>query len=294
MADLVSSVFKGGGFIDITPYQYGREVCGPGYAFGPARRSHYLFHYVILGKGRLDYTRRDAKVSCIELGAGEGFMIFPEQVNTYQADWSLPWQYIWIEFDGPRMRERLEALGLSEDNPRYRPTSQEQRDRMMQEMLYIVDHRDESPLSVMGHVCLFFDSFMRSMERPTASGEERLEDRYVRKAIRLIEEGYQDGITIEEVAAGVGLSRSYLGSLFKKVVGRSPQQLLMECRMSQAAELLKLTSLPIAQVGRAVGYANQLHFSRAFKSYHGMSPREWRRRGLAGTLPEREIPIMFQ
>ena len=41
MADLVSSVFKGGGFIDITPYQYGREVCGPGYAFGPARRSHY-------------------------------------------------------------------------------------------------------------------------------------------------------------------------------------------------------------------------------------------------------------
>ena len=165
---------------------------------------------------------------------------------------------------------------------------------MMQEMLYIVDHRDESPLSVMGHVCLFFDSFMRSMERPTASGEERLEDRYVRKAIRLIEEGYQDGITIEEVAAGVGLSRSYLGSLFKKVVGRSPQQLLMECRMSQAAELLKLTSLPIAQVGRAVGYANQLHFSRAFKGYHGMSPREWRRRGLAGTLPEREIPIMFQ
>ena len=57
----------------------------------------------------------------------------------------------------------------------------------------------------------------------------------------------------------------------------------MECRMSQAAELLKLTSLPIAQVGRAVGYANQLHFSRAFKSYHGMSPREWRRRGLAGS-----------
>ena len=86
MADLVSSVFKGGGFIDITPYQYGREVCGPGYAFGPARRSHYLFHYVILGKGRLNYTRRDAKVSCIELGAGEGFMIFPEQVNTKFVD----------------------------------------------------------------------------------------------------------------------------------------------------------------------------------------------------------------
>lgn len=68
----------------------------------------------------------------------------------------------------------------------------------------------------------------------------------------------------------------------------------MECPVSRAAELLKLTSLPIAQVGRAVGYANPLHFSRAFKGYHGTALREWRRRSLAGTLPKLEVPIMFQ
>ena len=46
--------------------------------------------------------------------------------------------------------------------------------------------------------------------------------------------------------------------------------------MTKAAELLKLTSLSIADVGNAVGYENQLHFSRAFKHVYGISPRQWR------------------
>ena len=40
-------VFPATDYIDLVPYQYGREVCHPGHAFGPARRNHYLFHYVI-------------------------------------------------------------------------------------------------------------------------------------------------------------------------------------------------------------------------------------------------------
>ena len=46
--------------------------------------------------------------------------------------------------------------------------------------------------------------------------------------------------------------------------------------MSKAGELLKLTSLSIGDIGNAVGYPNQLHFSRAFKNTYGVSPRAWR------------------
>jgi transcriptional regulator, araC family len=46
--------------------------------------------------------------------------------------------------------------------------------------------------------------------------------------------------------------------------------------MIKATELLKLTSLSIGDVGYAVGYENQLHFSRAFKTIYGISPRKWR------------------
>lgn len=46
--------------------------------------------------------------------------------------------------------------------------------------------------------------------------------------------------------------------------------------MSKAGELLKLTTLSIGDIGNAVGYPNQLHFSRAFKKIYGVSPRAWR------------------
>jgi AraC-like DNA-binding protein len=46
--------------------------------------------------------------------------------------------------------------------------------------------------------------------------------------------------------------------------------------MIKAAELLKLTSYSINEIGCAVGYPNQLHFSRAFKNVYGVSPRKWR------------------
>ncbi len=46
--------------------------------------------------------------------------------------------------------------------------------------------------------------------------------------------------------------------------------------MTKAAELLKLTDLSVSDIGNAVGYPNQLHFSRAFKNVYGISPRQWR------------------
>ena len=46
--------------------------------------------------------------------------------------------------------------------------------------------------------------------------------------------------------------------------------------MTKAEELLKTTTLSIADVGSAVGYFDQFHFSRAFKKVYGVSPRAWR------------------
>ena len=96
-------------------------------------------------------------------------------------------------------------------------------------------------------------------------------------AILEIEEKVKDDISIEEIAEVCGINRSYLGKIFKKNVGKSPQEFLMNYRMVKATELLKLTDLSIADIGKAVSYENQLHFSRAFKTILGISPRHWRK-----------------
>ena len=56
-------------------------------------------------------------------------------------------------------------------------------------------------------------------------------------------------------------------------MGESPQAYLLHYRMARAAQLLKETRLSIGEIAAQVSYDNQLHFSRAFKNVHGVSPR---------------------
>lgn len=206
-------------------------------------------------------------------------MLFPNQINTYIADQDLPWEYTWVEFDGLRAKEIVSTAGLSPDHPVYHAGSKDLRNEMMNEMLYIARHpgsSSESPFHMIGHLYLFLDYFMRSAATVRMNQSGKIRDFYIKEALSYIEQNFQNNITIEDIAAFCGLNRSYFGKIFHDTIGKSPQEFLISYRMTKAAELLKLTSLSIADIGNAVGYPNQLHFSRAFKNVYGTSPRSWR------------------
>ena len=117
---------------------------------------------------------------------------------------------------------------------------------------------------------------MRSAATVHVKQNGSIRDFYIKEALSYIEQNFQNDISVENIAAVCGLNRSYFGKIFKDGIGKSPQEFLLNYRMIKAAELLKLTKLSIKDVGNAVGYPNQLHFSRAFKNIYGISPRDWR------------------
>lgn len=276
MSNIFFNIFPNENFIDLGMYQYGYEQCDPGHSFGPAARNHYLFHYIISGTGTLMADNAKGETQTYSIKSGQGFLIFPGQITTYIADSSLPWEYIWIEFDGLRVKEALDLTELSTNTPVYRSHSKDLREQMMNEMLYIVHHAKESPFHLIGHLYLFFDYLTQSAKSTKLVQSSKMSDYYIKEAIHYIEQNFQNNITIEDIAAVCGINRSYFGKIFRSSIGRSPQEFLMNYRMVKATELLKLTSLSIAEIGSAVGYENQLHFSRAFKTIYGISPREWR------------------
>ncbi len=276
MSEVIFSVFPNENFIDLVLYQFGWEHCDPSHSFGPASRNHYLFHYVISGTGTL-YAQNSKGLSVsYSVKSGQGFMIFPGQICTYIADQEIPWEYVWLEFDGLRAKETVEMTGLTPNHPIYRSRHQDISANMRDEMLYIVNHSEESPFQLIGHLYLFIDSLMRSSIGTQAGKGNSLRDFYIKEALSFIEQNFQNDISIEEIAASCGLNRSYFGKIFHENMGKSPQEFLISYRMTKATELLKLTALSIADVGNAVGYPNQLHFSRAFKKVYGVSPRQWR------------------
>ncbi|MBO5342274.1 MAG: AraC family transcriptional regulator [Coprococcus sp.] len=276
MSNIFFNIFPNENFIDLGMYQYGYEQCEPGHSFGPATRNHYLFHYIISGTGTLMADTAKGETQTYSIKSGQGFLIFPGQITTYIADQNLPWEYVWIEFDGLRVKEAIDLTELSVNTPVYHSHSKDLREQLMNEMLYIVHHAKESPFHLIGHLYLFLDYLTQSAKSAKLVQSSKMSDYYIKEAINYIEQNFQNNITIEDIAAVCGINRSYFGKIFRNSIGRSPQEFLMNYRMVKATELLKLTSLSIAEIGSAVGYENQLHFSRAFKTIYGVSPREWR------------------
>ena len=275
MKDLLFSIFPNENFVDLNLYQFGWERCAPSHSFGPAARTHFLFHYVISGTGTL-YADASGNTKTYQVKSKQGFMIFPQQITTYIADKELPWEYVWLEFDGLRVKEVIEIAGLSQNSPIYHAHSRDLREIMMQEMLYIAQHGEMTPFHLMGHLYLFLDAMTRSISSMRITRIGKLRDFYIREALAYVEQNFQNNISVEDIADNCGLNRSYFGKIFKEAVGKTPQEFLLNYRMTKAAELLKLTKLSIGDIGNAVGYDNQLHFSRAFKNIYGVSPREWR------------------
>lgn len=276
MSEVIFSVFPSENFVDLGLYQFGWEQCDPSHSFGPAARNHYLFHLCLSGTGTLIADNTKGESITYQIKSGQGFMLFPNQICTYIADHEIPWEYAWVEFDGLRAKETVELAGLNLDQPLYKARHKDIAETMKDELLYIVNHKEESPFHLIGHLYLFIDGFVRSSSSTQISKGNSLRDFYIKEAFSFIEQNFQNNISVEDIAATCGLNRSYFGKIFHENTGKSPQEFLISYRMTKAAELLKLTELSVADIGNAVGYPNQLHFSRAFKNVYGSSPRQWR------------------
>lgn len=276
MRNILFSVFPNENFVDLGLYQYGRERCTPAHSFGPASRNHYLFHYVLSGKGQLTTDDKAGRTHTYHVKSGQGFMLFPQQITTYIADAASPWEYVWVEFDGLRVKEAVELAGLTSASPIYRSGNASLSEQMADEMRYLSNHASESPLQLIGHLYLFLDYLTRSSASMRLTQGGRIRDFYMKEALSYIEQHFHQDISVEELASLCGLNRSYFGKIFRDSTGKSPQEFILSYRMAKAAELLRLSQLSVKEIGASVGYVNQLHFSRAFKSVYGLSPRNFR------------------
>ena len=91
------SIFPSMNFVDLGLYQFGREDCEPAHSYGPAIRNHYLFHYILSGKGTFMWQDGKRRENRAVLKAGQGFLISPGQITTYVADDRIPWEYCWLD-----------------------------------------------------------------------------------------------------------------------------------------------------------------------------------------------------
>lgn len=95
--------------------------------------------------------------------------------------------------------------------------------------------------------------------------------------IKYLKENFAQDISMQGLADKFGFTSEYLGRIFKKVTGETPQKYLTKLRMNEAKRLLLSSpETEIQIIGELVGYKNAFYFSRAFKNHTGLQPSEFR------------------
>lgn len=81
---------------------------------------------------------------------------------------------------------------------------------------------------------------------------------------------------LSELSAKLYLNGSYISHLYKLKTGQNFSDYVLEIRMQKAAELLQKTREKIYTIGTSVGYTNPKNFTRAFHSFYGKTPIDFR------------------
>ena len=109
-------------------------------------------------------------------------------------------------------------------------------------------------------------------------GPERLDlpARTIRLALEYLDVHLEQDMSLESIAAAVGVSPFRFARGFKQAIGHPPHRYLTLRRLERAKELLRDRRLSIAEVACAVGFATQSHFTTVFRRHCGITPKVYR------------------
>ncbi|MEH2902974.1 response regulator [Segatella copri] len=102
------------------------------------------------------------------------------------------------------------------------------------------------------------------------------DEELMERIMKVVNENLSDSdFNVEKMCDEVGVSRTQLHRKLKEMTGVPTSEFLRNIRLNEAARLIREHKINITQVSYMVGFANNSHFSTAFKKYFGMSPTEY-------------------
>jgi len=112
----------------------------------------------------------------------------------------------------------------------------------------------------------------------TSAGLEKFQRKVVASVAMRMQEDPKSVESVTQIAAEAGYSTDHFTRTFKKIMGCSPQQFLVNARITKARQLLLDSELSIKQLADQLGYCNAYFFSRQFKTIVGLTPSQYRNR----------------
>lgn len=98
----------------------------------------------------------------------------------------------------------------------------------------------------------------------------------LRSMIAYINRHYTEKTTLAKIAKAAGVSEREATRCFRKNIGQSPMEYLMEYRLNQSKKLLSETGMTITHICQQCGFSDSAYFGKVFRRSFGMTPGEYR------------------
>lgn len=245
----------------------GRERCNPDYSLHRTTFPYFVLEYVESGSGvvRLDEATH-------ALGPGMVFAYGPTTEYEIRTDPENPMVKYFVALGGRGVKSRLQRCGLELGAARQLAAHAEVTS-VFEDMV----REGQRSGTLAPRICAALVELLLLKIEDTATlaphEREPAREAFLRcKA--LIDAEAERLSTLEEIATAAGVEASSVCRWFRRYQGTSPYQYLMRRKMNIAAEFLVENGGFVKEAAQRVGFADPYHFSRAFKSVHGVAPRD--------------------
>lgn len=101
---------------------------------------------------------------------------------------------------------------------------------------------------------------------------------HIEKALKIMQSRIGQKLELPDLAGKLGLNESYFIRLFRKKMNTTPMKYFTRLKIEAATGYLLGTSQPLHSIAEKLGFYSEFHFSKRFKQYTGLSPRQYRSR----------------
>lgn len=231
---------------------------------------YYQLYYVHEGEGTLMIGG-----VCHALKPGAVFGVFPNRECTIKAGYGSVLNATWVAFSGYLVEHYLKRGGITPLSPVVCDAEEHVLEELFEKILSdsrILPNRYCKISASLYSVFAFLLDHCYREQTPSVYTPEY----YLLKALDFIDVYYNDAISVEQIAAHIGVTRKYLYMVFKNLTSLSPKEYLTYYRIEKAVLLLADPGLKIDSIAGSVGYANQFCFAKEFKKLVGKTPTEYR------------------
>lgn len=227
-----------------------------------------LYHWLQSERGSGEIWIEQKKIILKE---GEGILFSPFVPHAYYP-YSEDWLTNFVTFEGNLKNSFTDILSnqsyiLEKDTLDYSFS------KSIEKMIDICGKdKDEITLST-----LCYQFLLRLGQSHKSVQNHHLFKKYVLPGIQEIQKSYSNYLTVEEISKKLFITPQYFSRLFKKFMGQSPYQYLLDFRIRQAKILLiNEQNLPIHIIANRVGIESSSQFIDIFKKRTNYTPKKFR------------------